>query len=84
MLSVFLRVPLGIAIAAVGFVMVWKSEVLFGWVGTIDFAEQKLGVGQSRLFIKLIGVLVAVIGVFVASGIISDILGAIASVFVRK
>jgi hypothetical protein len=84
MLSAFLRIPLGIAVAAVGFLIVWKSETIFGWVGTIDWAEQKLGVGQSRLFIKLMGVLVSVIGVFIASNIASDILTSLASVFVRR
>jgi hypothetical protein len=84
MLSVFLRVPLGLAVAAVGFLIVWKSETVFGWVGAIDWAEQKLGVGQSRLFIKLLGVLVAVIGVLIATNIISDILTGFASIFVRK
>ena len=84
MFSVFLRVPLGLAVAALGFLIVWKSETVFGWVGTIDWAEQKLGYGQSRLFIKLIGVGVAVIGVFIATNIISDILTGFASIFVRK
>ena len=84
MLSVFVRIPLGLAVMAVGFLIVWKSETIFGWTGTIDWAEQKIGVGQTRLFIKLLGVGVAVIGVFIASDIISDILGAIASIFVRK
>jgi len=84
MLSVFVRIPLGIAVAAVGFLIVWKSETIFGWTGTIDWAEEKLGTGQSRLFIKLMGLLVSVIGVFIASNIISDILGALASVLVRR
>jgi hypothetical protein len=84
MFSALWRIPLGLAVAAVGFLIVWKSEAVFGWTGTIDFAEEKLGYGQTRLFIKLLGLLVAVVGIFIATDIISDILGAFASVCGRK
>jgi ABC-type antimicrobial peptide transport system permease subunit len=83
-MSPFLRVPLGIAIIAVGILIVWKTETVYTWFGANDWAERKLGVGQSRLFYKLIGVGIAMIGVFTATNIISDILTAFASIFVRK
>ena len=78
-----LRIPLGLLIMAVGFLMVWKTETLYSWFGTVDFAEQKLGSGSSRLFYKLLGILVAFLGIFTATNIISDILTSFASLFVR-
>ncbi|MBU0646529.1 hypothetical protein KJ611_03625 [Patescibacteria group bacterium] len=76
-----IRILLGLAIMAAGFLIVWKSEMVFSWVGRIDWAEMKLGSGGTRTFIKLIGLLVAFIGIFVATNIISDILTGFANIF---
>ena len=77
-MSPIVRIPLGLIVAGLGFLIVWKTEVVFGWVGPIDWAERKMG---TRLFLKLIGVLVAFVGIFIATNIISDILGGFASIF---
>lgn len=77
------RILLGLVIMAVGMLIVWKSEMVFGWVGRIPFAESKFGSGGTRTFLKLIGLLVVFIGIFTITNIISDILNSFAGIFVR-
>lgn len=83
-MTALIRVPLGVAIMVVGFLAVWRTEKVLVWVGQIDWAEQKFGSGGTRFFVKLLGVGVAFLGIFVATDIISDILGSLAAVFIRK
>lgn len=83
-MSPMLRIPLGMLVAALGFLLVWKTEPVFRWTGTVDWAEEKIGPGQTRLFIKLIGLGVAFVGMFMATGIASDILSAFAGLFAPK
>ncbi|MEI6511399.1 MAG: hypothetical protein WCO25_05175 [Candidatus Uhrbacteria bacterium] len=82
-MSVIPRILLGIAVMAVGTLMTFKSETMLEWFGENAWAEDKLGFGQSRLFYKILGTLVAFLGIFIMTNIISDILGGVASVFVR-
>ncbi len=45
-----------------GFMLVWKTEPVFGFTGRFDFAEKYLGTeGGSRLFIKIIGCIVILV-----------------------
>ncbi len=83
-MTLFVRVPLGIAIMIAGYFIVAKSEVVFGWFGTNDFAEKYLGFGGTRLFYKLIGILVVFVGIFVATDVISDVLGSLAGVLTHS
>ncbi len=78
-----LRVLLGLAVMVAGYFIVVKSETVLEWFGRIDWAEEKLGTGQTRLFYKLIGIGVAFLGIFIATNIISDILASFAGIFVR-
>jgi len=80
----FLRILLGIGVMLVGVWMVMKTELLLEWFGEVDWAEDKLGSGQSRLFYKLLGTGVCFLGIFIMTNIISDILAALAGVFVRS
>lgn len=82
-MSPLLRIPLGLIVMGIGFLIVWKTETVFEWFGSNDWAEQKLGPGQSRFFYKLIGVGVGFLGIFIVTNIISDILGGIAGIFIR-
>lgn len=77
-MSLFLRIPLGLAIMAIGFLIVFKTEIIYSWFGDIQFAEEKIGTGMSRFFYKVIGILITFIGIFVATNVISDILGSAA------
>ncbi len=80
----FLRIPLGLAIMVIGYFLVAKSEKVFEMLGTNDFAEKYLGFGGTRLFYKLIGVLVVFAGIFVATNVASDILGSLAGVLTHS
>ena len=83
-MTLLIRVPLGIAIMVVGYFVVAKSEVVFGWFGTNEFAEKYLGFGGSRLFYKLVGILIVFVGIFVATNVISDILGSLAGLLTHS
>lgn len=77
-MSPLFRIPLGLIIMFVGFAIVLKTETVYEWFGEIPFAEEKMGMGGSRLFYKLIGVLVVLIGMAVATNVISDMLRSLA------
>lgn len=67
----------------IGLWMVIKTERLMEWFGEVDWAEEKMGVGQSRFFYKLLGTGVCFLGILIMTNIISDVLGAFAAIFVR-
>jgi hypothetical protein len=59
---------LGIIIAAVGFLFVWKTEWLLQNFGRIGFAEDKLRLfGGSRLLYKALGTIVVIYGLMYAT-----------------
>ncbi|MBI2098850.1 hypothetical protein HYT45_00335 [Candidatus Uhrbacteria bacterium] len=75
-----MRIILGIIGIVVGFIIVWKSEWMLRAFGRVPWAEAHLGFeGGSRLFYKLIGVLVIIIGAFAATNLLGGILNAILS-----
>jgi hypothetical protein len=60
----------GLLIAAVGFLLVWKSNWLLNNFGRIGWAEQHLGSeGGSRLMYKLLGFIIIVAGFFYATNL---------------
>ena len=45
-----------------GFMLVWKTTAVYNFTGQIEFAEKYLGTeGGSRLFIKLVGIIIIII-----------------------
>lgn len=78
-----LRILLGLIVVAVGFGVILKTDLVRTWFGEIAWAERKLGPGGTRMFYKLVGLAACVIGIFIATNIISDILYSFASIFVR-
>lgn len=83
-MTLFVRVPLGLIVMVIGYLIVLKSDVVFGWFGTNEFAEKYLGSGGSRLFYKLAGILVVFAGIFIATNVMSDILGSLAGVLTNS
>lgn len=77
-MSPLIRIPLGLFVMAIGFLIVKKTEKVYEWFGQIPFAEDKFGTGGSRFFYKLIGILTVFIGIFIATNVISDILESVA------
>lgn len=79
MFRIILRRPMhiiiGLAIVAVGVVVVAKSEWLLNNFGYIAFFEEHLGTeGGSRLGYKLIGMVVIFIGTMIMTDMIGSLL----------
>jgi hypothetical protein len=81
-MSPLFRILLGLVVMIIGFLFVAKTQVLMSWFGPSSFAEEKMGPGGSWTYYKIWGVLIAFIGVFIATNIISDILQSFAELFV--
>ncbi|PJA47211.1 hypothetical protein CO172_02620 [Candidatus Uhrbacteria bacterium CG_4_9_14_3_um_filter_36_7] len=82
-MSVFLRVPLGFLIMAIGVLMVWKTVWFQDIIGVIDWAEEKIGSGGTNSFLKILGIIIIFIGIATVTNIISDILTDFAGLFIR-
>ncbi len=61
---------IGILMIAGGFLMVWKSLSLLKAFGTIDWAEEKWGIGVSNLIYKLLGLMLITIGIMVFANLL--------------
>ncbi len=61
-MNVIVRILLGAVIAAAGAFFVVKTQKVLDVFGAVDWAEQKLGGGGSRLFYKLLGIVFILIG----------------------
>ena len=69
---------MGIIGIIIGFLIVWKTETMLRIFGRVGWAEAHLGTeGGSRLFYKLIGILVILAGVFAATNLLGGILNAV-------
>jgi hypothetical protein len=66
-MDILIRILIGLALVAGGFYFVWKTENVLGFFGSVDWAEQHLGGGGSRLFYKLLGIVIILIGFIVAT-----------------
>lgn len=61
-----------------GFILVWKANWIVENIGRTTWAEEHLGVeGGSRIFYKLIGLGVIILGFLFMFGFMEDIVGAI-------
>ncbi|MFA6428811.1 MAG: hypothetical protein WCW02_04735 [Candidatus Buchananbacteria bacterium] len=62
-------------IIAVGLAMVIKSEAIYDFFGSVAWAEKYLGAeGGSRLFYKLLGILIIALTFMYWAGILQNIL----------
>ena len=74
---------IGAAMIGVGMHMVIKTDVYLGFMGRNEWAEEKFGPGGTRLFYKLIGLLVTFLGILgvtgqltgLAQGVVTTIFG---------
>ncbi|TAL50624.1 hypothetical protein EPN81_02385 [Patescibacteria group bacterium] len=83
-MSPLIRIPLGLAVMVVGFLMVQKTDVVLSWFGRIPFAEEKFGSGGSRFFYKLLGIATTFLGIFIATNVISGILEDLAGILTHS
>jgi hypothetical protein len=66
---------IGFIVIAIGSFLVIKTELLLSWFGRIDFAERYLGSdGGSRLFYKLLGILIITFAFLGLTGILGGML----------
>ncbi|HBL39994.1 TPA: hypothetical protein DDZ10_05020 [Candidatus Uhrbacteria bacterium] len=77
------RVLLGLLVIIVGFFMVWKTVVFQDFFGVNAWAERKFGSGGTNTFYKLLGVLVAFLGMLIATNLISEVMQSLVGIFVR-
>ncbi len=57
-MNIFLEIVLMVA----GFFLVWKEPFFHEFIGQIDWAERKLGMGGTRTLFKLIGIGMMLLG----------------------
>ena len=70
-----MRYIVGIIIIGIGFLITWKSEWLVNNLGRIPWAEQHLGTeGGTRMFYKLLGILIIILSFLFMGGILESIL----------
>lgn len=73
-----MKYVIGIIVIGIGFLIIWKSDWLMNNFGRIAWAEEKLGMeGGTRLFYKLIGIVIIIFAFLYMSGAAESILNAI-------
>lgn len=69
------QIIIGLIIALIGFVLVWKTEWFLYNFGRIGFAEKHLGSeGGSRLMYKFIGTILILVGFLYLTGLEESLL----------
>jgi len=72
------RIIIGIVGTIIGSIMVIRSEWLLSFFGRIDWAEIHLGSeGGTRVFYKLLGLIVIIVSLLIMTGMIEGVLLAI-------
>ena len=67
-------ITVGIIMALAGFLMTWKTEWIITNFGTLDWPEQHLGSsGGTRIFYKLLGVFLIILGFMTMTGLLGNI-----------
>ncbi|MDO8499761.1 MAG: hypothetical protein Q7S66_03820 [bacterium] len=76
---------IGILLALAGVCMVLKTEWLYENFGTVAWAEEHLGTsGGTRLFYKLVGIIIIFFGFLLIVGLWQDFLmGTVGKIFIR-
>ena len=73
------KILIGLIGDIIGALVVMKSEWFLNNLGAVQWAEEKLGTeGGSRLFYKLIGLAIIFFGIFIMTGITTDIMNSFA------
>ncbi len=79
-----MHIIIGILVVVAGFMVTWKSEWMMRNFGRIQWAEEHIGSdGGSRLLYKFLGIVGIFLGLFIITGIWTDIMNSIANFFDR-
>ncbi len=69
------NIILGLVIVIAGFLLVWKTEWIVINFGSVYWAEKHLGTeGGTRIFYKLLGIIIIVIGYSVMTNLLQPFL----------
>ncbi len=74
-MSILVRILVGVCLIALGVLMTYKTEWFLSLLGRVPFAEKFFGGGGTRLFYKLLGVFIAIIGIMFATNTFDLIIG---------
>ncbi|MEY4744197.1 MAG: hypothetical protein RL272_142 [Candidatus Parcubacteria bacterium] len=79
-----LRIIGGLALVFIGCLFVIKTEWFLQNFGQIAWAEEHLGLdGGSRLFYKLLGIIIVLVGIMMATGMLGPaLIGTVGRLFV--
>lgn len=70
-----LRILLGIGIIVLGYMMAAKTQWFLDILGPVAWAEKHFVSEGSRLFYKLLGILIIVLGIIVVTDLYDTIIG---------
>jgi len=79
-----MQIVIGIVIVIVGLFFVIKTNAIFSAFGSVGFFEKYLGVGNSKLGYKLVGVFLIFIGMLFITGLIDGFLNFILGPLIRS
>jgi hypothetical protein len=65
----FVRILIGLLVTAIGAFMVIRTRKILDFFGPIEWADAKLGGGGSNLLYKVIGLVLCIIGIIVATNL---------------
>ena len=78
------RILIGLAVAVLGYFMVWKTTFFLDILGPIEWVDRNIGFGGTRLAYKLLGIFIIIIGFLVITNLYDMVVGGfIASIFGR-
>lgn len=68
-MDILIRILGGLAAVLVGLFFLFKSETMLDFLGPIDAIDNKLGANGTRLFYKLLGTIVVIVGFLVMTNL---------------
>ena len=71
------RIIIGLLIVALGTIVVWKPRAFLGVLGPQMWGEKLFGPGHETTTYQAIGLILIILGFFIATNIIDSVLGAI-------
>ncbi len=74
-MSFIVRILIGVGVAAIGFLFVYKTAFILEMIGRIEFAERKFGPGGTRLFYKLLGTAIILVGFMFITNLFDRVIG---------
>jgi len=68
-----MRYIVGLIVIAIAALLVIKTEWFYSMTGAIDWAEQHVGAGGTRTFIKIVGIILFFLALLYMTGSFGDI-----------